>query len=143
MNLYTVGDSHSIIFQKSKYITKIHWLGGLTMHRVGRDLINLKSINACPIEPVHYSIPNDGIVLVSFGEIDVRNHIHKQVELGRDIHEICNTLVYNYIKCIVMNRVVNNYDKIAILAVNPPRRNDDPTIQMKGSNEQRKVIKYY
>ena len=100
MNLYTVGDSHCNIFQKSKYITKVHWVGGLTMHRIGRDLINFKSIDVCIIEPVHYSIPNDGIVLVSFGEIDVRNHIHKQVELGRDIQEICNTLVCNYIECI-------------------------------------------
>lgn len=138
MNLYTVGDSHCIIFQKSKYITKVYWVGGLTMHRIGRDLINFKSIDVCIIEPVHYSIPNDGIVLVSFGEIDVRNHIHKQVELGRDIQEICNTLVCNYIECIIMNRELNNYDKIAILAINPPRGNDDPIIEMKGSNEQRK-----
>jgi len=138
MKLYTVGDSHSIIFSKSKHFTELFWLGGLTMNRIGRDLINFKSIDACPIEPVHYSIPNDGVLLVSFGEIDVRNHIHKQVELGRDINEICNTLVSNYIRCILINRELNGYKNLAILAINPPRKADDPSIEMKGSDDQRK-----
>ena len=132
-----MGDSHSGVFSKSKYFTKQFWLGGLTMNRIGREIIDFKSIDACPIEPVHYSIPNDGIILVSFGEIDVRNHIHKQVELGRDINEICNTLVSNYIRCIIYNRELNGYN-IAILAINPPRRNDDPSIEMKGNDDQRK-----
>jgi hypothetical protein len=138
MNFYTVGDSHSIVFSKSKYFTKLFWLGGLTMNRIGREIINFKSIDACPIEPVHYSIPNDGVLLVSFGEIDVRNHIHKQVELGRTIDEICNTLVSGYINCILMNRELNEYNNIAILAINPPRRGDDQSIEMKGSDDQRK-----
>lgn len=137
MKFYTMGDSHSGVFSKSKYFTKQFWLGGLTMNRIGREIIDFKSIDACPIEPVHYSIPNDGIILVSFGEIDVRNHIHKQVELGRDINEICNTLVSNYIRCIIYNRELNGYN-IAILAINPPRRNDDPSIEMKGNDDQRK-----
>ena len=137
MKFYTMGDSHSGVFSKSKYFTKQFWLGGLTMNRIGREIIDFKSIDACPIEPVHYSIPNDGIILVSFGEIDVRNHIHKQVELGRDINEICNTLVANYIRCIIYNRELNGYN-IAILAINPPRRNDDPSIEMKGNDDQRK-----
>jgi hypothetical protein len=138
MNFYTVGDSHSGIFSKSKYFTKQFWLGGVTMNRIGRDNLNFKSMDVCPIEPVHYSIPNDGVLLVSVGEIDVRNHIHKQVELGRDINEICNTLVINYISCIKMNRELNGYNNIAILAVNPPRRDDDPSIEMKGTDDQRK-----
>jgi hypothetical protein len=138
MNFYTVGDSHSGIFSKSKHFTKQFWLGGVTMNRIGRDHLNFKSIDVCPIEPVHYSIPNDGVLLVTFGEIDVRNHIHKQVELGRDINEICNTLVMNYIRCIIMNRDLNGYKNIAILAVNPPRRGDDPSIEMKGTDDQRK-----
>jgi hypothetical protein len=108
------------------------------MNRIGRDNLNFKSMDVCPIEPVHYSIPNDGIVLVSFGEIDVRNHIHKQVELGRDINEICNTLVSNYIDCILINRELNEYKNLAILAINPPRRADGSSIEMKGTDDQRK-----
>ena len=138
MNFYVVGDSHSGTFNKSKYLTKQFWIGGVTMNSIGKYIDNFKSIHACPIEPVHYSIPNDGIVLVTVGEIDVRNHIHKQVELGRDINEICNTLVFNYINCIKMNRDLNGYNNIAILAVNPPRRGDDPSIEMKGTDDERK-----
>ena len=138
MNFYTTGDSHSIVFSKSKFCTKNYWLGGLTMNRVGRILLNFKSMDVWPIDPVHYSIPNDGILLVSFGEIDVRNHIHKQVGYGRDIHEICSTLVENYVGCLLINRQLNGYENIAILAINPPRRADDRSIEVKGSDKERK-----
>jgi len=38
MKIYTIGDSHSHV--KSQYITGIYWIGPITMHRVGRDIIN-------------------------------------------------------------------------------------------------------
>jgi hypothetical protein len=78
MKLYSFGDSHSIVFEKSTHTTQNFWFGGWTMHRFGRDFLNLTDIHCSPIDYRHYSIPNDGILLSSFGEIDVRNHIHEK-----------------------------------------------------------------
>ena len=99
MKIYSIGDSHSILYDKSELVENYFWLGGMTMHRVGTRFINFSGVECDPLgcgKEVK-SVPTDGIVLACFGEIDVRHHVFKQVCLGRNEDEILCTLVSNYI----------------------------------------------
>jgi hypothetical protein len=78
------------------------------MYRVGRDSISFGN----------HSVPKDGIIVSCFGEIDIRNHIHKHVELGRHEDDIIEELVSNYMKALIHNRQ-NGYKYIAIMNIIP------------------------
>lgn len=139
MKVYTVGDSHCIPYQDSSLIAKVHWIGSVTMHRVGRDLLNFAYI---PCDPAGFgfeikSVPTDGIVIVSFGEIDIRNNIYKQiVEKNRNEDEIIETLVIKYKDALDFNAKI--YPRLAVAAIVPPRRNYEADIFVKcGSDEDR------
>jgi hypothetical protein len=116
MPIYTIGDSHSrLSFEYDFNVQTRHpriknsfWLGPITMYRVGRDSISFSK----------HSVPNNGIVVSCFGEIDVRNHIYKHVNLGRDEDDIIEELVSNYMKALVHNRQ-NGYTHIAVMNIVP------------------------
>jgi lysophospholipase L1-like esterase len=70
MTLHVFGDSHSkFLFERFKG-AQIHWLGPVTMHRVGRD--GLQSL----VKDEVTLGPDDWAVFV-FGEIDLRCHLLK------------------------------------------------------------------
>lgn len=74
----------------------IHYLGPITMHRIGRD--GLAVLNTRGIAQA-----GDTVVFV-FGEIDVRCHIGKQRdEKRRSLDEVINTLVAKYMRTIAEN----------------------------------------
>jgi len=114
--IYTIGDSHSkITFEfdfdqstRNPRITNNYWLGPVTMHRVGRDTLSF----------ANYNVPVDGLVISCFGEIDVRNHIYKHVELGRNEDDIIEELVSSYMKALQFNRE-NGYKHIAAMNIVP------------------------
>jgi hypothetical protein len=116
MPIYTIGDSHSqLTFEydfniqtRHPRITNCFYLGPITMHRVGRDSISFKD----------HSVPSNGIVISCFGEIDVRNHVNKHVNLGRDEDDIIEELVSNYMKALLFNRE-NGYKHIAVMNIVP------------------------
>ncbi len=70
--VHVFGDSHSRMFTGFPN-TKIHHLGPVTMHRAGRDNQKLISLNK-------FNVRKSDIVVMVFGEIDMRCHIKKIAE---------------------------------------------------------------
>lgn len=90
----------------------IHWLGPITMHRVGRDGLKFLNIK-------NYGVRDNDIVIFVFGEIDVRCHIGKQRDQQlRNENEIINTLVSNYFNTLILNK--NLFKKIIFVVFNVP-----------------------
>jgi hypothetical protein len=101
-------------FSTDNYIKipfSIDWRQGRTMHRIGRDGINGFNIKS-------YGIKENDIVLLIFGAIDIGSHIFRgdeqirQME-HRDIDEIIETLVANYIEIVLENK--KQYKNITII----------------------------
>ena len=124
--IFTIGDSHAVysfsfngityprVTQSLRIATPNSW----TMHRVGRDSTDFTSIG----------FPKESIMLLSFGWIDINfQHIDKQIELGRDIDEIINTLVNKYIQVLIKNRNLGQ-KYIGVINILPPTTDDDKTI---------------
>ena len=138
MKIYSIGDSHSILYDKSELVENYFWLGGMTMHRVGTRFINFSGVECDPLgcgKEVK-SVPTDGIVLACFGEIDVRHHVFKQVCLGRNEDEILCTLVSNYIILLKLNSI--KYKYIGCPSLVPVRKNyNNQETPVSGSDEDR------
>ena len=109
--IYIFGDSHaesSFAGLRLKHENRHRY--SFTMHRVGRD-------NSIPNFQEHINSRFNSFVFC-FGEIDCRCHIGKQVLLGRDKVEICETIVSNYIRTILGS--ITSFRKIIVCAVPPP-----------------------
>lgn len=89
-SIHVIGDSHSWEFRGIPGCME-HYLGPVTMHRMGRDRL----------DAAHFSVnPGDAVVL-AFGEIDVRCHIGRQRDHNeRSLDEIIYTLATNYLEQI-------------------------------------------
>ncbi len=130
--VHIFGDSHAVfsfspdailktgvwtIFQNNQrhYIPfSIHWLGPITMHRVGRDGLIFLDIR-------NYNIQEKDTIIFVFGEIDVRCHIRKQCELQQcHFNEIIEELVSNYLKTININRAMYKDLHCIIFNIVPP-----------------------
>jgi hypothetical protein len=86
------------------------------MFRIGRDniIINFnKDI-----------IQKGDIIILSYGEIDCRCHIQRQINLGNNEDNVINELVNNYFKTI-KNNIINIDAKIIIVGVIPPTKQYD------------------
>lgn len=121
--IHIFGDSHSSIYKYIPEIT-VHNVGPVTMHRVGRDGVLSAARRCGPQTEVgqeheralgvqlcaapdrngsafqKHGIKNGDFVVFVFGEIDVRNHIGKQIDLGRDEDEVVKSLAENYLQSI-------------------------------------------
>jgi len=110
--IYVFGDSHTCPF--SNYLNAKIYTGPWTMHRAGRDSLAWLDIENKGVE-------NDDLVILSFGEIDVRCHIGKQRDqYRRDLDEILQKLVANYIAAIREIRKKYKNLNCAILSITPP-----------------------
>lgn len=132
MTIYTCGDSHSrFTFHDISNVVPFH-IGPITMHRMGRDILKFSD----------YKIPTDGPLISSFGEIDVRCHVHKQVLSGRDEDEVIESLVTNYMYALKMNSTV--YSDILVMEVVPPAYSNmaknNPDFPFEGTDEDRARI---
>ena len=111
--IYIYGDSHARAFNNLKLHHKNLHCSSITMFRIGRDniIINFnKDI-----------IKKDDIIILSYGEVDCRCHIQRQINLGRNEDDIINELVNNYLKTI-KNNTMNLDVKIIIVGVIPPTK---------------------
>lgn len=127
--ILVVGDSHSREF-KGIEECQIHWVGPVTMHRIGRDGLDGFDLSSQLQEA-------EAVVLV-FGEIDVRCHIGKQVDRAqRSCEEAIDTLARNYIRTILKNR--ERYQNLWIVySVTPPIDHPStPEFPFYGSLQQR------
>ena len=115
--IYIYGDSHaSFSFRNLTLNYKDLHCPSITMFRIGRDniIINFnKDI-----------IKKDDIIILSYGEIDCRCHIQRQINLGINEDNVINELVNNYFKTI-KNITTNIGAKIIIVAIIPPTKQLD------------------
>lgn len=105
------------------------------MHRVGRDgllVLNFKK----------NGVRENDVVVFAFGEIDVRCHIGKQRDLfHRDLNEVIDTLVSNYLSTINENRRLFKNLICIVYSVTPPTDNASaPNFPIYGSIEDRVFI---
>lgn len=111
--VHVFGDSHSFAFI-SIPVCQLHWLGGITMHRVGRDGLSFINLPA-------WGVQEGQVAVFVFGEIDVRCHIGKQRdEMKRDVNEVIETLVTQYIYTILLNRSLYRQLTCVVYSIIPP-----------------------
>jgi len=114
LNIY--GDSHSFLLFRNLAIEHRNLFQfSKTMYSLGRDTY-ITNFNEC------HNNPNT-IFCFTYGEVDVRANIGKQVHYGRNHVTVCNELVDCYFKAI--KHLIKNYKAIIIVAVPPPCRKDD------------------
>lgn len=121
--IHIFGDSHCSIYKYIPEIT-VHNVGPVTMHRVGRDGVRSAARRCGPQTQAgqdreralgvklcsapdrngsafqKHGIKNGDFVVFVFGEIDVRNHIGKQIDLNRNEDEVVKTLAESYLQKI-------------------------------------------
>lgn len=109
--LYIFGDSHAAFNFKGLRIPHVILNeNSVTMHRIGRDsqIIHYNQ---------KYSNP-ENIFVFTYGEVDCRCHIGRQVLLGRNFEEICSTLVESYINTI--KKEIRVFKQVILLPIVPP-----------------------
>ena len=113
--IHIFGDSHANSnFYNIKYNNLFnHFTNSITLYRVGRDKLNFINFK-------NFNIKSNDIVIYQFGEVDCRCHIGKQVSLHRNLNDIINKLVNNYIESIIINLQNYNNIKIIICSIPPP-----------------------
>lgn len=131
--IHVIGDSHSIEFSQIPGCT-VHWLGPITMHRVGRDgfsAIHLPTLG----------VQDHQIAIFSFGEIDVRCHIGKiRDQYNQDINEVIEILATQYIHTILRNRALYENLTCIVYSVTPPTVSSNPDYPIYGPLEDRVAI---
>lgn len=131
-NINIYGDSHAMLgFNNFRTVHRNLFEYAITMHRIGRDN---------QIYNFHPSHNNSNTVFcLIYGEVDVRCHIGKQVELGRLEEDICLDLVKAYFKTIESN--IRQYKAIIVTGISPPVDPKDHThrdhVPFIGTNEER------
>lgn len=140
-DIHVIGDSHSRLYSSpylNGYITKVYYVGAITMHRIGRDkptIENLQNISKdwykeyLPKAKKQYQHmdypkndamkPNDVVIFV-FGEIDIRNNYNKQIVKGRSHDEILSTLADNYVNHVYQLQQQHVHLRFYIQSVMPP-----------------------
>lgn len=109
---YFYGDSHSArSFKGFSHPGEAREENSCTMHRVGRDKV-VPKWQACSAKDT---------VVFSFGEVDCRAHIGKQIEVGRTEDEVIGTLTREYIEAI---RGIATC-RVIIVAIIPPTARKD------------------
>jgi hypothetical protein len=115
--IHIYGDSHAFysfkgieLDYKDKHRPKI------TMFRIGRD------DNIINFDETDIRSSND-LIILSYGEIDCRCHIHRQIACGRDEDHLIDELVNNYFITILRN--VPTFCKVMVVGVIPPTKQDD------------------
>jgi hypothetical protein len=107
-------------------------MGPVTMHRIGRDGINVKD----------YDVKENDLAVFFFGEIDVRCHIGVQRDKkSRQLDEIIETLTENYLSSIMANKNQFNSIHLIVCSIVPPSdRAFNPTFPFYGTLEDRVSI---
>lgn len=107
--VYIYGDSHARTSFKNLELPCVNKSEpSITMFRVGRDNTIINQTN-------YHN--HDDIVCFTYGEVDCRCHIGRQVESGRDENDVCYELVDNYFRTI--KNKVGDYKQIIIVAIIP------------------------
>lgn len=69
-------------------------------------------------------LKNNDIIVLSYGEIDCRCHIQRQINLGKNEEDIINELVTNYFMTIT-NNIMDRDLIVIIVGIIPPMKQCD------------------
>lgn len=146
---YVFGDSHSRLYGAESLSNlglhcKVCYMGPVTMYRVGRDRLDIESMKSISRAwydeytktakpeykflkyPTDDNIKQGDACIFVFGEIDVRNHIHKQMIRQNTYHDtIVNDLATSYVDTIAQNAVNFPGVKFIIQSVIAPTDSDN------------------
>jgi len=115
--IYIYGDSHAhFSFKNLKLAYTDYHRSSITMFRVGRDntIINFNK---------NRILNENDIIVLSYGEVDCRCHIERQINSGRNEDDVINELVEQYFLTI-KNNIVQKC-KIIIVGIIPPTKQMD------------------
>lgn len=142
MVFHTIGDSHCKFGFQNINDIKINHLGSKLCFSIGRDGLNILDIRKLGVK-------DNDTVLFSFGEIDCRCHINRQVvKFRKDYKKVIDEIIDNYIK--VLNENVSFFNKLNVVLYNilPPADNtiisSARCYPFLGTNEERiSYVKYF
>lgn len=115
--IHIYGDSHAFFsFKNLKLDYRDYHCASITMFRIGRDniIINFDRNN----------IQKNDIIILSYGEVDCRCHIQRQINIGKSEDDVISELVNNYFETIKKN-TINIGAKIIIVGIIPPTKQVD------------------
>ena len=132
--IHAIGDSHAVAtFAGISGVATYH-VGPVTMHRVGRPEEPL-----LPAVVAGLPLGQFDVLILCFGEIDVRCHIGRQLDRsGSTLEFVVHELVNRYL-AMATTLVINDV-LMAVLAVVPPVPADhavNPNFPVVGTNEER------
>jgi len=108
--IHIYGDSHArALFKDLKIPNTNYFKDSITMFRIGRDNIIINFNN---------NITKDDVVCITYGEVDCRCHIQRQINLGNTMEIVCNDLVNKYMQTIKSN--IQICKAIIVIAIIPP-----------------------
>lgn len=108
------GDSHSEFCFGGIPRCRVHWLGPMTMHRVGRD-------GLAALDVRQFGVTAQQHLVFIFGEIDIRAHLTEQRDRhGRDLFEVMHTLCNAYAETVAHNLALSGARSATICSVPPP-----------------------
>ena len=116
--IYIYGDSHAhFSFKGLNLEHKDFHCRSITMFRIGRDntIINFDT---------HHTFDKNDVIVISYGEVDCRCHIQRQINTGREEDTVIDELVEKYVQTIT-NALGNTSVKVIIVGVIPPTRQND------------------
>ena len=125
--IYIYGDSHAnLSFKNLPLPHHKFYENSITMFRVGRDKSIMKFDKEGIINDASdASDPSTRILIsITYGEIDCRCHINRQINLQRDEDDIICELVNKYIDAIIDN-IAGLDAKIVVVGVIPPTKQSD------------------
>ena len=119
INCFAIGDSHTKCCYNNIPYCNSYIYGAFTMHRAGRD--QLKFLNLKKFLINKKRTKSNDIIILSLGEIDIRNHIvYQSNKQKRHIDELLEELVSNYEKTILLNKALYKKLYIIISLIIPP-----------------------
>lgn len=135
MDVFVFGDSHAHALFSEVDFCEVHWLGPITMHRVGRDGFDAMNLPGCGLH-------GGDIAVFVFGEIDVRVHIGRQCdEQGHSFSEEVARLASGYIQAILgLKTQFPNLQPVVSLVIPPTDKGSDPQYPFYGRLTERVMI---
>jgi hypothetical protein len=108
--IHIYGDSHANrSFRNLKLNYNDFHYTSITMFRIGRDNVIINFVKDY--------IKKGDIIVLSYGEVDCRCHIQRQINLGINEDTVINDLVYNYFRTLKNNITMDA--KVIIVGVIP------------------------
>lgn len=142
---HSFGDSHTILTHKIPGCW-CHWLGfntnlPTTMYRIGNEGLDLNSaVKMLGNGHELHDVKPGEVVLYSYGEIDVRYHIMRNINEGQDYKLVINELVRKYIQVILNNQDAFKCKSFVYLVLPPSQRVDGDEKMVRNTTIENRVM---